>query len=348
MKINYCSSPCSAGKTHAIINQACKLADQGKRVLVVQPTKHLIDRTVDTELRTRSNPPPFKVLYGSSILGDRSVTKKFMDHLKGPDADGGNITFVTHQLLPHVPFFPHQRLWHVFIDEAPQVHDHVDFQVPHTHSILTEHLETKTYNAIYGSLVCSNRSAVESIAKNADNDKLIEQFSPIARFLINRNWDSFVNTEHFDQLIRGERQHLVIHWLLNPSFLDGFKSVLITAANFEDSDLYRLWSEQHVHFVEDTMFADQLRFKTHQNGSLITIRYCHEHPWTRSFKEKVWNDNDTSSTLNLMARSVKVLFGNDKFVWQGNHRDAELLKGLFGSNERLPNLPHGLNDYQDI
>ena len=50
MKMNFCSAPCGSGKTHQIVNRACKWAKTGRRVVILQPTKELIDKTVEDEI----------------------------------------------------------------------------------------------------------------------------------------------------------------------------------------------------------------------------------------------------------------------------------------------------------
>ena len=88
MLIHYCSSPCGCGKTHQIVNLASELVKQHKKVLVVQPTRELIDKTVNEELLIRPNPPNYRVIHGGKFLGDKSVALELANHLKSSD-DGG-------------------------------------------------------------------------------------------------------------------------------------------------------------------------------------------------------------------------------------------------------------------
>jgi hypothetical protein len=50
MKINFCSAPCGSGKTYQIIKRACEWAKTGRRIIILQPTKELIEKTVQEEL----------------------------------------------------------------------------------------------------------------------------------------------------------------------------------------------------------------------------------------------------------------------------------------------------------
>jgi hypothetical protein len=78
----------------------------------LQPTKELIDRTVENELLTRQNPPRHQVFHGGTV-GDGNVVKEFMAYLKGFDEGGGEIIFAPQQVLPLIPYFHNKHLWHV-------------------------------------------------------------------------------------------------------------------------------------------------------------------------------------------------------------------------------------------
>ena len=69
MKINFCSAPCGSGKTYQIINRACEWAKLGRRVIDLQPTKELIERTVQEELLRRPDAPTYKVFHGDTVPG---------------------------------------------------------------------------------------------------------------------------------------------------------------------------------------------------------------------------------------------------------------------------------------
>jgi superfamily II DNA or RNA helicase len=61
MTIKFLDSLAGSGKTRALARYADRLARRGHKVLFVQPTKHLIEKTIADELRplaplTRSGP----------------------------------------------------------------------------------------------------------------------------------------------------------------------------------------------------------------------------------------------------------------------------------------------------
>ena len=344
--IFYSSAVCGSGKTHQIVNRACELARNGDNVLIVQPTKQLIDRTVEQELLIRPSPPSYAVFHGDKFPG--KVAKELMDWLKTFGSSGGHVVFITHQLLPHIPYFPNKRSWNVVIDEAPQVQDHHLLRIPQSHSLLTDHLGLQPFNAVYSRLVCDNAKAITDIAQNKDKDAIFEVLAQAARDVKNANWECYVNTERFGRLLRGEVKDLDIYTVLSPTILSGFRSVFMTSANFRDTALYHLWRERGVEFTEDTDFTRSLRFDHHTNGELIKILYAIDENWSRQRQADKWSECGDKTTLELIAKSAAEVLQDEPFVWQSNKDDAGALRPLFGENLQLPHLPHGLNDYSGV
>ena len=159
-------------------------------MLIVQPTKELIDKTVEDEFLSRPNPPAHMVFHGDKFPG--KVAKELLDWLKAFGSGGRHVVFITHQLLPHIPYFPDKRGWHVLVDEAPQVHDHHLLRIPQSHSLLTDHLGLEAYNGIYSRLVCRNANAVTEIAQNKHDDEIFEVLSQTAQDVKNFNRECYV------------------------------------------------------------------------------------------------------------------------------------------------------------
>src|ERR1700730_9851663 len=129
VRINYCSAPCGSGKTYQLVKSACHFANSGETVLFLQPTKELIDKTIDEQLSRLSSPPLYEKFYGGSK--GHFVARELTEYLKSP-MDGEHIIFATHQVIQFVPFWPNQNRLHVFIDEELQVVKHGYFHIPNT------------------------------------------------------------------------------------------------------------------------------------------------------------------------------------------------------------------------
>jgi hypothetical protein len=345
MKIYFCSAPCGSGKTYQIIKRACEWAKLGRRVIVLQPTKELIDKTVQEELLRQPNPPKYNVFHGGTVAG--FVAARLTDYLKEAD-DEGQIIFATHQVLPYVRFWANQDTWHVFIDEALQVHRHHSYKVPDTHGLITELIILEPYNSLYSLVTVADEEEMERIARNINHDQIYEEFREFSQTLRNQHWDSFVDAEKFEKLKDGKQGQLSVHSILMSSVLDKFKSVTIVSANFTDKMMYRLWSAQGVKFKEDQALTSSLQFREHQNSHLITIKYADERSWSkcrRVTKLDPAKDEETT-VMDAIVQAAKATFSDKAFVWQANKDVPDTL--FNGAGDRLPNAPHGLNCYSHI
>jgi hypothetical protein len=344
MKINFCSAPCGSGKTRQLIESASRLANKGANVLFLQPTKELIDKTIEQELQRRSDSPPYQKFYGASK--GHSVARELMEYFHHP-MECGHIVFATHQVLPFVRFWENQSLWHVFVDEELQVAKNLWHKVPWTHGLITDHIELYPYDAIYSRVDVTNEDAMQEIARNEYQDEIHERVREAAQILINPKWESFVNTEQSHKLMAGKAKVLSIHSILVPEVLHGFASVTMASANFEDTLIYKIWCAEGVKFKEDLALKQSLRFQEHRNGDLISIKYLTDLAWPRKLQGRLSNpiETDSQTYLKAMVGAVKSEFQNTPFLWQANKSFGS---DLGENGQRLPNVPHGLNDYSDI
>jgi hypothetical protein len=218
-------------------------------------------------------------------------------------------------------------------------------RVPKTHSIITDDIELQPYNATYSQVVPRHRSSLERKGRNKEEDEVLARFSDTIRVLTNRNWETYVNTEQYHRLLAGDIATLAFHSVLTPKIFDGFGSVFMAGANFEDTAIFQLWSGPHV-FERDDEFANGLRFREHQNGSLITIYYGIDSGWSKKTADKMTEEHDGRNIRERLIDGTKELFRDEQFLWQAN---KSLDGNPFGDNAiRLPNRPHGLNNYSEI
>jgi hypothetical protein len=340
VRIKYCAAPCGSGKTHQIINRACDLVRNHNRVLILQPTRDLIDRTVNEELQALVDPPPVRAFHGGTIGKAAKVSKALADYVKHPP-DLPEIVLATHQVLPHIKNFANKGEWHLLIDAALQAVRYQQHRIPKTHKLITDHLDVTRVNAVYGR-VSVRGTALHDIGKNQDQDEILETLADTSRILANKYWDSFVNLEQYERLKRGEGKVLAFHSVLKPEILADFAEVLMAGANFEDSAIFKLWGEEGVEFEPDPEFSKGLRYSNHPNGDLVTIYYVTEHRWSRKRREAPVGEGG-AKTQDRMIQATKELFPCGRFVW---HSNKSLVDDPFGSPaERLPNRPHGLNSF---
>jgi hypothetical protein len=342
VRIKYCSSPCGSGKTKTIIDRAHELVRADKKVLVLQPTRELIDRTVREEIESRYNPSKARVFHKGTI-GDGKVSKALADYARQPP-DIPEIVLATHQVLPHIKHFANRGDWHVLVDEVLQVVRYLPHRIPQTHELITEHLDVTQVNGIYG-LVSARKSGLEDIAQNEDEDEIIETLVDTARILINPHWETFVNFEQYERLRRGEQKVLAFHSVLRPEILKGFPEVLMAAANFEDSEVFKVWGTRGVTFEPDAGFAEGLRYTKHPNGEAVTICYVTEQQWSRKRRELVCGE-DGETVLDRMISAAKRLIPSGRLLW---HANCSVNGDPFGHPaQRLPSKPHGLNSFREF
>src|SRR4051812_39570075 len=139
----------------------------------------------------------------------------------------------------------------------------------------------------------------------------------------------------------GEGKELTFHSLLQPNVIDGFASVFIAGANFEDSAAYHLWGRSGVRWEADHAFTEKLRFSTHQNGHLAVIYYATERDWSATSSK---NTTNGIPHLTLFRDAADKLLDSKNRLWQGN----VWLQDAFFTGDRLPNNPLGLNIYSGV
>jgi len=275
------------------------------------------------------------------------VAKALADYVAEVPDDIQEVLLATHQVLPYIKNFANKDKWHVLIDEELQVVRYDKHEIPCTHDLITNYLAVSSVNSIYGCVDVIDTDAVEEIAKNEDDDEILETLAGTCRILLNPYWESYVNIEQYEALVRGEGGFLAFHSMLKPDVLAGFASVFMASANFEDAQVFKVWGQQGVEFTPDLDFAKKLRYTEHPNGDLVTIYYVTDPQWSRKRKEAILDDGHT--ILDRMIKAATELFTSGRFLWHANKAVSE--SPFDPPAQRLPNKPHGLNlfaDYDDV
>ena len=197
-----------------------------------------------------------------------------------PDPDG-QIVFATHAVLPFVGYWAGKSDWHVLIDEELQILTHHQHQIPHTHAIITDHIELQTHNAIYSRMVVRGMDELRQKGRNRDEDELLGHVAELIKTLTNLHRESFVNTEQYQKLRSGECKRLSVHSIPKADRRAGFRPSVHRRGQFQGhgaiSGLGRTW--------ELGSGGPRIRhrppFQSHQNGDLIDIHYATENPWSK-------------------------------------------------------------------
>ena len=90
----------------------------------------------------------------------------------------------------------------------------------------------------------------------------------------------------------------------------------------------------------------------HEHGERITFYYACEEAWSKTYRDKQVRCEaveDDVKLLDLIAGATLALFADEPYLWMGNKDLPNTFfdePGVKTKAERLPNMPHGLNDYQ--
>lgn len=148
--IYYYDALAGAGKTHALAKKAHKLACFGRKVLFVQPSKLLINKTVCEELEPLKPQYPIAVYHSDIVVG--SVVASLSRHFETAQ-EGGEIVFTTHAALIRTPYLENAGRWDLLIDEVLTVDAFDEYVIPETHALITDHLTLTPKGAFYGELI---------------------------------------------------------------------------------------------------------------------------------------------------------------------------------------------------
>jgi hypothetical protein len=150
LTIHYFDALAGAGKTRALARHADRLARRGQKVLFTQPTKHLIERTIDGELRPLAPVYPIRAIHGDATSS--SVVGEIVTHFQTAVA-GGEVVFITHSAFLRLPYIERKSDWVLIMDEAPQVDVYEELTIPDAHHLLTRYLTLEPVGPAYGLLL---------------------------------------------------------------------------------------------------------------------------------------------------------------------------------------------------
>ena len=191
--------------------------------------------------------------------------------------------------------------------------------------------------------------SLSKIARNKHGDDVLKLFGEVAHRVTSDHWEVSVDPSQFVRLVRGEKTDCALstYSVLKPTIFAGFKDVIVASACMEDTMFHRLYAAQGIDLrpVEGKLLKS-LRYLTHANGQHITIFYAAEEAWSKRYRDKPIEGEETT-VLGRVKASTLGLFCDEPFVWMGN---TDLGDGFFSQPgaERLPNTPHGLNGYQGV
>lgn len=159
MIIDYFDALAGAGKTRALARYADRSARRGLKVLIVQPTQHLIDKTLAEELLSLDPTYSCRAIHGGTIFNDTSVVAEIVQHFGAAEPGRGEVLFITHAALMRVPYLHRKADWHLIMDEVPQVDVFEELRLPDTRDLILPDLLFFPEGPVYGRLEARNAKA---------------------------------------------------------------------------------------------------------------------------------------------------------------------------------------------
>jgi len=344
--IDFLGALAGAGKTYRLSRYPHKGAMQGAKIVIVQSSMLLIDHTVRDEFGALPEIPLRAIHSGNCPSPIASI----IAHSEQA-GDRGEVLMVTQQALLRLPYFEHKQDWTLIVDEIIQVDAFAEFNLPETGEGLFRLLAADcSDDSRYALLKPADEAARKKLAAMAENkhgDDVWGIFQDFCERVISPHWDTWVLDNQFQEMRSGasDRQRLQSFSLLKPSIFDGFQRVVMAGACFEESLLYLRWKSQGVDFRPIKNLP--LRYDTHDGGNLITINYVSDEPWSKRFRNRAVDENTAGDTvLDHVRRCVEEVVGDQCYLWMGNKDLADDFFRAPGAT-RLPNSPHGLNQFQD-
>lgn len=334
MKYYYLDAIAGGGKTHTLIQHSTDLLRTGKSVLFVLPSLAMVQQCREglAERQARD------VIEVTSRTG--KPIKDLMAILNNPPLKP-QIILCTHAAflaIPHMGGKNTRPQFHIIVDEEVPVIIHFGCELAKTHHLITDHIEPVDATVTHSRVRVKDRGKIRELAETQDDDAIKETVQRFARRLISGNWDNYLNTDHFRKLISGEASTFTGFSILRPSIFDGFASVTMGCALFEDTELFNLWKNRvclkpHVRLMKTLPQA-------HENGPLITIYYAVEDDWSKNLRDK-----DERKLFKAILKATDDLIGDNPLLIAVNKdiKDEELAP--IRKPIRLPNTSHGLNSF---
>lgn len=309
--IHYVSAACGAGKTHIICDEIA--ANPNAKYIVVLPTMQLGS---DYKIALTDRKVNFNVCVNSS--SHRNVASGIEDFIHKTNSLGtGAVLIITQSALSTAKFLPYVESWHLIIDEIPIVDRLFLFPTPHTLSILTNSVSVdKSFNhetlyklkhddAVLGLQYDKNLVTLKNLVSDMDtfHEAYVEK----------NNWDNMVvngiiTPDSKSNMTYGNQNNtLSILLMLTPNIVEKFMSVTMLGANFENSMLYKWWSECFsVQFMPNTRLLQQLRYTTHNNGHRLSISYLSEVNFSKTYRNKPIDEVVNGTTCKSIGEKLSV------------------------------------------
>jgi hypothetical protein len=352
VKIYYVNGVAGSFKTTRALEWAAKFARIGNKIIIASPAMNLIEQSFDNAIKLGATCYRF-----DSATHPDTVYADLCAFMKEPH-DGGCIVFITHKCLFDLPYWgPHKRDWHLIVDEIPQIDRDWCWNLSHEQTVrfLLDPLEVRDVgrNLYLRLLVKDDQEGwLRKVATNKHDDTMLKwmhEYRDLAQDLLSPNVDVWVSRASWNQLkYRGEGK-LHIHATVQPGALEGWASVQIMGAHFDDSVLKMVWETQGVSLKPSKVIKADRDAHDETLGKRIVLHSFGDKRWSKKLFAKLGEHSyvDEAAVKALWPVIEKVV-GGEPFIYAvNNDLDDKVIEARFTKAKRVPNNPHGLNSFQD-
>jgi len=329
------------GKTYAAIDVAADQARKGRKIVIAQPSRDLIDQSY-ADMCARHPDVAVSVIHsGTSPM--RVVGDVIKFSREASERSNGEILFVTHSAILRLPYFQRQNEWSLIVDEVPNASPCYKFDTLPRGLMIA--LRAMPEGAQYSRIEIANKHLIKRVSRG-EASAVFAPYRELCNILLSKKWTVRVITRGW-KLSSDDRQ-ITFFATLNPDALDDWRSVTVMSACLKDTLLFRVWTAYGVEWSERKAITKRLRSTEHTNGGLLTIHYATERDWSKKLRDAEISENNTN--LDEMILASMKLFGFAEHAYMVNVDIAETISGLVTeySGIQLPNTPHGLNDFQHL
>jgi hypothetical protein len=345
--IYYVSGGCGSGKTEgaiAYMRQRCHIA--GKNILLVQPTKRLLQQTDD---RIRQLYPDQRVflIHGSDDRADwwgqEPVKARIMAFMT--EERRGVVLGITHAAFLSMPSWKRTGDWELIIDEIPPADGTFQLNVPETFRWFISDFEIDQGHGSYFRLTraIGRQRRFDDLAVNREKDDLLAVLRELYARVNSRGHEVCVPRDSWLRLgmprfdADGRHGALICHWTLRPELLDVWDKPTIMGANFTNSMLHQLWQGK-VNFAPHPHIRPAFDQYPREVSERLTIRYVSERRNSVRLQER--REEQFRAAIN---ESIAEHWHDEPFLWVANTKQGDDFVVRDGGT-RISPITHGRND----
>lgn len=287
-QIKYVSGPAGSGKTHKMIQMLPKAIKGGQRFVIALPEKQ---NAVEVAERIRSSNPyvRYSVINRDTVPQGEPVISAYLRELDRDDLD---VIIITHSTMFAANFMsPGRRRWDIIVDEVFDVDDMIQINLSETGEHWLHMFEAEddifTDSFVRLNVKREYRKYVSDLARNKNGDTLIESINSFLKAACDPHRILWVRRTQWLRARNRTGGLLHIHTVLEPGFLDGYKSVTVMGANFSSSLLYLIWRKLGITFRRHgSIVVEDAPIRLGKNQE-VKVEYLSEQKWSRNLLNRI-------------------------------------------------------------